>query len=60
MITYDYRCLTCGEEFSKLMKLSDPKPNCPKCSSEDVNKVLTAPLGVTGSGGGWYGKGGSK
>jgi len=34
-----YECNTCGEEFPKLKK----PQGCPKCGSEDLSEVLTAP-----------------
>lgn len=33
-----WKCKKCEEKFTNLQKNSDPKPKCPKCDSEDVEK----------------------
>lgn len=60
MPTYVYRCLTCENIFDKFQKISDPPPTCMSCGSSKTTKQVTAPAGISGSGGGWYGGGGTK
>lgn len=54
MPIYEFECLTCGERFEELMRLSDPDPahcNCGK--AQPVKRALTAPsFRLAGSG--WY------
>jgi len=42
MPTYDYRCQSCGHEFTVMHKISDPAPECPECRGE-ARKKLCAP-----------------
>ncbi|MGB0468687.1 MAG: FmdB family zinc ribbon protein [Pontibacterium sp.] len=54
MPIYDFECEACGHEFEKLVMRSDaPAPQCVSCSSEKVQKKVSAP-GFRLSGGGWY------
>ncbi len=44
MPIYEYRCRQCGELFDRDEHLSEHEsahPQCPKCNSEDVERVLT-------------------
>lgn len=44
MPLYEYRCLTCGEEFEKLVSFSDAEKNqhCPECNNNTtIRKVST-------------------
>jgi len=44
MPTYEYVCNQCGEEFTRIMRISElesGKVACPKCQSEDVKQQLT-------------------
>ena len=44
MPIYEYRCPKCNERFSKQETLSEhglERPACPKCSSRDVEQVLS-------------------
>ncbi len=45
MPTYEYLCVQCGEEFVKVMSISEyatTKVTCPKCNSEDIKQQLSA------------------
>lgn len=43
MPIYEYACNKCGNNFDYLaFKTSDPYPPCPKCSSEDVKKLMSS------------------
>jgi putative FmdB family regulatory protein len=54
MPIYEFECLTCGDRFDRLQKLSDPDPDsCPHCGATGVRRRLTAPsFRLAGSG--WY------
>lgn len=54
MPIYAFQCATCGHQFDRLQKLSDPDPEaCPECSAPTVRRQLTAPsFRLAGSG--WY------
>lgn len=44
MPTYEYRCEKCGEEFARIMSISEhdtAKPTCPKCGSEEVQQLVS-------------------
>ena len=44
MPTYDYKCGSCGEEFSRTETMAEraAKPvNCPKCDSDKVERVFS-------------------
>ena len=43
MMTYEYRCQECGEEFSRSEHVSEhtsTPPACPECGSEDVRQLF--------------------
>jgi putative FmdB family regulatory protein len=44
MPLYEYRCLTCGERFERLMKWEAPPPPCPACGG--TTKKLPSIFGV--------------
>ena len=46
MPIYEYRCNQCGEDFEKLVYGSTTVA-CPKCSSQDIKKKLSA-FGMSG------------
>ena len=46
MPIYEYRCNQCGEDFEKLV-YSNTTVACPKCSSQDIKKKLSA-FGMSG------------
>ena len=51
MPTYDMKCKNphCKEEFEDIRKMSDPKPDCPKCGT--ACEVLLNPTSSTWKGG---------
>lgn len=54
MPIYEFECISCGERFDRLQKLSDPDPDtCPNCGATGIRRRLTAPsFRLAGSG--WY------
>lgn len=54
MPTYEYKCFSCQHVFEVFQKISDePVSTCPKCSAEEVKRLLSAaPFHLKGSG--WY------
>ena len=40
MPIYDYKCLSCGHQFEKLVKLNET-PDCPECESGDLEKLFS-------------------
>lgn len=54
MPIYEFECLSCGQRFDRLQKLSDPDPtDCPSCGAAQVKRALTA-ASFRLKGGGWY------
>ena len=54
MPIYGFECGSCGHQFDRLQKISDPDPTtCPSCGAETVGRQLTAPS-FRLAGGGWY------
>ena len=54
MPIYGFECASCGHQFDRLQKLSDPDPElCPECGAPQVRRQLTAPT-FRLAGGGWY------
>ena len=54
MPIYAFQCTSCGHEFDRLQKMSDPDPDaCPECAAGGVKRQLTAPA-FRLSGSGWY------
>jgi len=44
MPIFDYACRACGHEFEALTRGSSSKPpTCPKCQSEDAERLLSMP-----------------
>lgn len=43
MPLYEYRCVDCQQE-SELLIRGEEKPVCPKCQSERLEKLLSAPV----------------
>ncbi|AAK81473.1 putative FmdB family regulatory protein [Clostridium acetobutylicum] len=35
----DYKCKSCGNQFFEIVSNSDDKAKCPKCGSEDSERV---------------------
>lgn len=46
MPTYVFRCRACGEQFEKMMSISEREKqkslSCPKCKKANVDRVYTA------------------
>ncbi len=54
MPIYEYKCESCGAEFERLQKISDPPLKvCGECGSESVKKLVSQ-SGFVLKGGGWY------
>ena len=44
MPTFDYKCGGCGHTFELLiLPKKSPEPACPKCESQDLEQLLSAP-----------------
>lgn len=52
MPTYVFRCGGCGEQFEKVMTISEREkgkaPSCPKCKKHKVERVYTSFYAKTG------------
>lgn len=55
MPIYEFRCESCGQDFDRLQKMSDPDPTvCPNCHHKGkVRRQVTAPA-FRLAGTGWY------
>lgn len=54
MPTYEYRCLSCGHEFEKVLKMtSTSKPRCPKCGKR-AERMMSTGVGLVFKGTGFY------
>ena len=54
MPIYEYQCGNCGFIFEIMQRINDSPPSeCPKCSSEDVKKIISK-VGFQLKGTGWY------
>lgn len=54
MPIYTYRCESCGVQFERQQKFSDPPLNwCPECNKKTLRKVYT-PVGIVFKGSGFY------
>lgn len=54
MPIYEYECTSCGHEFEKLQKLSDPLlTECPACHEHSLRKKISA-AAFKLKGTGWY------
>lgn len=42
MPIFEYRCASCGSEFDVLVLVSSPRPRCPSCRGEDLEKLMSA------------------
>lgn len=55
MPTYDYLCKTCGHRFEKFQSItSEPVHVCPKCSKENVTRLMSGGMGLIFKGSGFY------
>jgi putative FmdB family regulatory protein len=54
MPIYEYRCRTCGEEFSRLFRsiraAEGERRTCPACEGEDITRLISRVAVHTGSG----------
>jgi putative FmdB family regulatory protein len=52
MPLYEYRCAGCGEQFEQLRRMSEADVDviCPKCKSEEVQRMLSTFASRMGSG----------
>jgi len=41
MPLFEFQCKKCGNEFEELVKNSEEKVQCPKCSSNQVSKKMS-------------------
>lgn len=41
MPTYDFQCQACQNEFEDIIKMDDPFPNCPKCNSTEIKRLIS-------------------
>ncbi|MFH1504714.1 MAG: FmdB family zinc ribbon protein [Candidatus Omnitrophota bacterium] len=54
MPTYDYECLSCGDDFEAFQKMSDaPLEKCPKCKGQ-VKRLIGCGTGLIFKGSGFY------
>lgn len=62
MPIYEYQCKKCSFKFEAFVLSSVEKVKCPKCASEDVEKLISAPnLGsIFGGSSSSCGSGGNK
>jgi putative FmdB family regulatory protein len=44
--TYEFKCGACGEQFERVMSISqrekEKAPSCPKCKKKSVQRVYTS------------------
>jgi putative FmdB family regulatory protein len=40
---FEYRCQSCGHEFEKLVLKAGTSVNCPACTSENLERLLSIP-----------------
>ena len=52
MPIYEYVCSACGNEFEKIVGISDPAPPCPSCEGDVEKKISLSAFHLKG--GGWY------
>jgi putative FmdB family regulatory protein len=56
MPIYEYECPSCGHEFEKIQKFSDPElKKCPECGQRIRKKISASAFMLKG--GGWYADG---
>ncbi len=54
MITYTYRCKSCGKEFEKVQRITDDLiKKCPFCGKEGLEIVITGGSGFMLRGSDW-------
>jgi len=42
MPIFEYRCNSCSTRFEKIVFSQEAKPTCPKCGSEEAEKLLSS------------------
>ena len=54
MPIYEYKCTKCEHKQEHMQKVSDPKPDCPKCGSKEeyIKQLTSAAFQLKGTG--WY------
>jgi len=54
MITYEYKCQNCNNNFTIKKKITDDSLIvCPKCKSENIKQIITSSKFAL-SGSGWF------
>jgi putative FmdB family regulatory protein len=48
MPIYEYACISCGNEFETLVRVSAPTPECPNCHGTQLNKKLSTFAAIGG------------
>ncbi len=43
MPIFEYSCRACGDQFEVLVRPGSGEPACPKCQSQDLEKLLSIP-----------------
>ena len=53
---YRYKCQGCGHDFKHLKKpgRNGSTPECPKCGSDEVERVMSKTFGIRFKGNGFY------
>jgi putative FmdB family regulatory protein len=55
MPTYEYICHLCGHRFERFQSIqAEPVHECPVCSSDKVEKIMTGGIGLIFKGKGFY------
>jgi putative FmdB family regulatory protein len=50
MPVFEYRCESCGEQLELFLRTARETPECPKCSSKKLEKLMSVPAGHVSSG----------
>ena len=57
-MTYEYRCKKCQHEWEAQQKITaDPIKCCPKCKTNNAQRLISSQGGFILKGGGWYKQG---
>ena len=55
MPTYQYRCKQCGHELEEFQQITeDPLVRCPRCSTDNLTRVMGTGVGLIFKGSGFY------
>ena len=55
MPTYEYVCSLCGHKFERFQSIqAEPVHECPVCSSDKVERIMTGGVGLIFKGHGFY------